>query len=130
MTTNTLVARLEIADGYYLYRDKFKFTIKDPPGVAASAVTIPQGKIKTDEFFGRMEVYYGQAQATVELQADVTANDARDRELLQALRLFGPPAILFFGANGAEKRPYRVVGYMNAGQFRSHINKAFGSHSL
>jgi thiol:disulfide interchange protein DsbD len=64
---NTLTASWEIVDGYYLYRDKFKFTVKDPPGVDANSVSMPKGKIKTDEFFGRTEVYYGQVQATVDL---------------------------------------------------------------
>jgi thiol:disulfide interchange protein DsbD len=67
---------------------------------------------------------------SVLLQADVTANDAKDQELLQALRLFGPPAILFFGTDGEEKRRYRVVGYMNAEQFRSHANNALGDRTL
>ena len=67
---------------------------------------------------------------SVLLQADVTANDARDQELLQALRLFGPPAILFFGPNGEEKRQYRIVGYMDAQQFLSHVNKAISSRRL
>jgi thiol:disulfide interchange protein DsbD len=64
---NTLAAHWEIADGYYLYRDKFRFTVKDPPGIDANSINMPEGKVKTDEFFGRTEVYYGQAQATVGL---------------------------------------------------------------
>jgi thiol:disulfide interchange protein len=42
---NTLTASWEIVDGYYLYRDKFKFTVKDPPGVDANSVSMPKGKI-------------------------------------------------------------------------------------
>jgi len=58
-----------------------------------------------------------------------SANDTRDQELLKALRLFDPPAILFFGADGEENRQHHVVGYMNAEQFRSYVDSAFGSRT-
>jgi thiol:disulfide interchange protein DsbD len=54
------------------------------------------------------------------LQADVTANDEHDQALLKQFGLYGPPAILFFGPDGQERRGYRVVGFMNAEQFRVH----------
>ena len=57
----------------------------------------------------------------VMLQADVTKNDAQDKELLKELGLFGPPAILFYDNTGNELRNYRVVGFMDAGKFSSHI---------
>ncbi|MGH8500932.1 MAG: protein-disulfide reductase DsbD [Gammaproteobacteria bacterium] len=61
---------------------------------------------------------------TVLLQADVTANDARDRALLKSLGLFGPPAILFFTEDGRERRHWRVMGYMPATQFSRHAEQA------
>ncbi len=61
---------------------------------------------------------------TVLLQADVTANDAEDQALLKAYGLIGPPAILFFGPDGQERRPYRVVGYLGAEDFRLHAQRA------
>ena len=39
----------------------------------------------------------------------------------------GPPAILFFGADGRELRQYRVVGFMNAEKFRALVEKAVAS---
>jgi len=57
------------------------------------------------------------------LQADVTANDAQDKELLANFGIIGPPAILFFNEAGIEKRNYRVVGYKPADEFAAHINK-------
>ena len=54
----TLEARFTIADGYYLYRDKFKFAVT-PDGAALGAPELPEGKIKTDEFFGKVEIYRG-----------------------------------------------------------------------
>jgi thiol:disulfide interchange protein DsbD len=59
------------------------------------------------------------------LQADVTANDAEDQTLLQGrLGLPGPPAILFYGPDGHERRNHRVVGFMPASQFATHAEKA------
>jgi len=58
------------------------------------------------------------------LQADVTANDAEDQALLKAYGLIGPPAILFFGPDGVERRGYRLVGFKPADEFRPHAEKA------
>jgi thiol:disulfide interchange protein DsbD len=55
------------------------------------------------------------------LQADVTANDRIDTELMNSLGIYGPPAILFFDANGEEIRHRRVVGEMSGEQFAAHI---------
>lgn len=63
---------------------------------------------------------------TVSLQADVTANDAIDKALLQHFKLIGPPAILFFDGTGQELSRHRVVGYMNAEEFTAHVRRAFG----
>jgi len=51
------------------------------------------------------------------LQADVTANNADDKALLQRFQLFGPPAILFFGDAGKELTDFRVTGYQDPTQF-------------
>ena len=58
------------------------------------------------------------------LQTDVTANDDADQALLAEFGLFGPPAILFFGPDGRERRNLRVIGYMNAGDFRRVVERA------
>ena len=57
------------------------------------------------------------------LQSDVTDHDEQDRALLQHLDLFGPPAILFYNAAGYELRNYRVVGFMSASRFTSHVER-------
>jgi thiol:disulfide interchange protein DsbD len=62
---------------------------------------------------------------TVWLQADVTANDQADQELLERFGVFGPPTIVFFGADGQQRHGYEVVGYMKAADFASHLRKAF-----
>ena len=61
---------------------------------------------------------------TLLLQADVTDNDAQDKELYQHFGLIGPPAIIFYDQQGNEKQNYRVVGYMPANTFSTHINRA------
>ncbi|MBD3670267.1 MAG: thiol:disulfide interchange protein, partial [Gammaproteobacteria bacterium] len=67
---NNLLGRWLVADGYYLYKDKIKFTVTSGDGISISSVDLPKGKEKDDEFFGRMEVYYGEVDATVALARD------------------------------------------------------------
>lgn len=54
----TLEARFNVADGYYLYRDKLKFNA-DVQGAVNLKVQLPPGKLKHDEFFGDVETYRG-----------------------------------------------------------------------
>ena len=61
------------------------------------------------------------------LQADVTANDEVDQALLQYFGIFGPPTIVFYDGDGAERQAYRVVGYMPAEEFASHARAAISS---
>lgn len=51
----------EIAEGYYLYKDKFQFTLEAP--VTLGQVSLPKGKIKQDEFFGEIATYRGRDSA-------------------------------------------------------------------
>jgi thiol:disulfide interchange protein DsbD len=64
---------------------------------------------------------------TILLQADVTANTVEDRGLQQHFGIFGPPAILFFDADGNERKAYRVVGFMPADQFQTHVQQAINN---
>ncbi len=50
----TVEARWAIADGYYMYRDKFKFALD---GGTLGTPKLPPGKIKDDELFGKVETY-------------------------------------------------------------------------
>jgi thiol:disulfide interchange protein DsbD len=61
------------------------------------------------------------------LQADVTANDEQDQALLARFEIFGPPTIAFFGADGIERRNFRLVGFTPAERFRDHVKSAFSS---
>lgn len=64
---------------------------------------------------------------TVLLRANVTDNDAQDQALLQHFGIFGPPTIAFYGADGQERRNFRVVGYMKAAEFASVAHAATGA---
>ena len=46
-----------IADGYYMYRDKFRFAAEGNPGVRLGAPQLPPGLRHKDEFFGEVETY-------------------------------------------------------------------------
>ena len=54
----TVEARFTIADGYYLYRDKIRFAV-EPAAAGLTVPSLPEGKLKEDEFFGRVETYRG-----------------------------------------------------------------------
>ncbi|MEG0635969.1 MAG: protein-disulfide reductase DsbD [Pseudomonas sp.] len=54
---------------------------------------------------------------------DITRSSAEQRALLDRYQLFGPPALLFFAANGSEKTDARVVGETNAGEFAAHLTR-------
>ena len=46
-----------IADGYYMYRERFKFTADGNPAVRLGAPEFPRGLAHKDEFFGETQVY-------------------------------------------------------------------------
>ena len=57
------------------------------------------------------------------LQADVTANNEEDTELLSGFGLIGPPATLFFSPEGSEQKNVRVIGFMDAEKFVTHLHR-------
>ena len=54
----TLEARFDVADGYYLYRDKMRFAV-EAGGPTLGHAVLPAGLRKHDEFFGDVETYRG-----------------------------------------------------------------------
>jgi len=58
LDSNTLEVRYQVAKDYYLYRDKFKFEV-EPKEVTLGTPQIPPGKVKQDEFFGKVETHRG-----------------------------------------------------------------------
>ena len=53
---DSVIAEYTIADGYYMYRDAFKFDM-ETDNVTFTEPRVPDGKIKHDEFFGDVEIY-------------------------------------------------------------------------
>ena len=53
----TVEARFAIASGYYLYREKLKFSVEQ--ATLAGAPVLPLGVVKDDAFFGSVETYRG-----------------------------------------------------------------------
>ncbi len=52
----TVEISYRIADGYYLYRDRFKFST-EPGLVKTGAPEFPKGQVHDDQFFGKTETY-------------------------------------------------------------------------
>jgi thiol:disulfide interchange protein DsbD len=57
------------------------------------------------------------------LKADVTANDAVDAELMQYFGIVGPPASLFFAADGAPMKQHNFFGYKSASDLKQTFEK-------
>ena len=62
----TLEARWQIADNYYMYRDKFKFVLD---GGTLGTPRLPPGKIKDDEIFGKVETYRKEVKILIPVEA-------------------------------------------------------------
>jgi thiol:disulfide interchange protein len=64
----TVEVRFEIADGYYMYRDRFKF--ETASGKLLADAELPAGVLKKDEFFGETETYRREVLIRIPLTAD------------------------------------------------------------
>ncbi len=59
--------RYQIADGYYLYRERFAFAVEG--GAKLGEARIPEGKKKKDEFFGDVQTHRGELKIVVPVEA-------------------------------------------------------------
>ena len=66
---NHVEVQFAIADGYYMYRDRFKF--ETAAGRLLADVELPHGKAKEDQFFGKTEIY----RREVRIRVPVTSAD-------------------------------------------------------
>jgi len=73
-----IVATFVIQDGYYLYKDKFKFSAVDKT-VSIDKIDLPKGDIKEDPLFGKVEVYHGKV--VIPIHFTRTTTDVRDVEI-------------------------------------------------
>ena len=58
------------------------------------------------------------------IRFDITASNAEQRTLLDRYKLFGPPALMFFGKDGVERTEVRVIGEIGAKDFAERVAKA------
>jgi thiol:disulfide interchange protein DsbD len=58
------------------------------------------------------------------IRFDITASNAEQRSLLDRYKLFGPPALMFFGKDGVERTEVRVIGEIGAKDFAERVAKA------
>lgn len=64
---NNIEVRYQIADGYYLYRERFSFEVQ-PGGFSLGKPHMPAGEVHQDQFFGRVETYRGDLKISLPLQ--------------------------------------------------------------
>lgn len=62
---NEFIVRWKIADAYYLYKHRFSFSAT---GAELLEPLIPDGLKKTDEYFGKVEVYYQHVEIAIPYQ--------------------------------------------------------------
>ncbi len=65
---NTLVVRWDVEENYYLYRERFAFKLIEADGIELLEFRAPKGRLKEDENFGEMEVYFDEAVVTLPLK--------------------------------------------------------------
>ena len=71
-----IVVTWDIADGYYLYRDKMKYSAV---GAELGAPVYPEGEIHADEFFGEQVIFRGAFEVRIPLLS--AQPDVRSLEL-------------------------------------------------
>ena len=72
LDASNVEVRYQIADGYYLYRERFAFAAE--PGAKLGEAKIPEGKKKKDEFFGEVQTHRGELKIVVPVE---TAADGK-----------------------------------------------------
>ena len=67
---NGINARWDIADGYYMYRNKLAFSLKDESGIAIPIqYEAPVSEIKNDPSFGEVEIFHDRAEFLISVAA-------------------------------------------------------------
>jgi thiol:disulfide interchange protein DsbD len=74
-----------------------------------------------EEVFGDPRVQRSLAGVLL-LRADVTANDARHRELMRTHQVIGPPTVMLFDTAGRERREARLVGEFTVEQYLQRLS--------
>ncbi|MDD5579236.1 MAG: protein-disulfide reductase DsbD [Methylobacter sp.] len=78
---NTLHVNWQIADGYYLYREKIQLELMNAAGTRLGSYAIPRGVPKHDEAFGQVETFHNELSFDVPL---IRSNTSAQTITLQA----------------------------------------------
>ena len=79
-----LVARWQVAEGYYLYRHAFALEAEE--GITLGALEVPRGQRIVDDYFGESEVYHDAVAISAALNAS-KANDSDGEAATVAVRV-------------------------------------------
>ena len=66
----TVEVSFAIAEGYYLYRERFKFAAEGAPAVRLGTPELPRGALHKDEFFGEMQIYRKDVRIRIPVQGE------------------------------------------------------------
>jgi thiol:disulfide interchange protein DsbD len=75
LDANAVEVNFAIAQGYYMYRERFRFAVDAPAGMKLGTPQFPQGVRKKDEFFGEVETY--RKQVTIRLPVEGAGGSLR-----------------------------------------------------
>lgn len=76
VASDKIQATWDIADGYYLYRERFSFEPENSEGVTLASPIFPTGDTKNDPNFGETEVYHHQVTIEIPIEREQNANKA------------------------------------------------------
>jgi thiol:disulfide interchange protein DsbD len=68
LSDDMLEVSYRIAEGYYLYKERFSFSI-EPGAVKPGAAVFPPAQWHEDEFFGRSEIYRQEVKIRIPLES-------------------------------------------------------------
>lgn len=61
------------------------------------------------------------------LKVDLTDNTSDQQAILKQLKVFGPPTMVFFNANGEEFAEQRLIGHVSAAEMLAHLAQLNGN---
>ncbi|MFT5710635.1 MAG: thiol:disulfide interchange protein [Halioglobus sp.] len=61
----------QIEEAYYLYQHRFKFQLGDASGPVDLSINFPEAITHHDEYFGEVNIYYHNADISLDLQRDI-----------------------------------------------------------
>ncbi len=78
---NTVTARVRIASGYYLYRDKTSVNLTRGDGVKLGKFELPRGQVRDDPYMGKTEVIHDELGIRIPFERKTQAASDIDLEI-------------------------------------------------